>query len=257
MADNKKKRILLKLSGEAIAKKDPDDEKKIDEIFDSEAIDEIAGAIKKLVDNDIEVAVVVGGGNIWRGAYGKNLVPARADHMGMLATMINCMRVADSVEKAGCKVTVMSSVAMTGFAEQYDRARASEYLSEGRVVFFGGGLGIPFITTDTAVVVRAAEVGADVILMAKNIDGMYEKNPRLEDGTIDRSVARFKVITYNECLKRGLEATDISASVIAGKQNIDMYIFALSDPENILRAARGDEIGTLVTSRNVETEIYN
>lgn len=238
-------RVLLKLSGEALAKKDADDNVK--EIFDTEIISKIADVIKRLVDDGIEVGIVIGAGNIWRGAYGKGVKRARADQMGMLGTMINCLRMEDAIEKAGCKARVMSPVGMNSFAEQYDFRKAISYMQEGTVVLFGAGTGIPFVTTDTTVVVRGAEIEADVILMAKNIDGIYVADPVLENGEIDRTVPRYKVVSYDECLQKRLHATDVSASAIAKEQKIDMYVFALSDPENIIRAVNGEEIGTLVT----------
>lgn len=261
MADNTKRfhRVLLKLSGEAIAKKytAQDGKEHIEEIFDPEILAKIADVIRRLVADGIEVGVVIGAGNIWRGAYGKGVKRARADQMGMLGTMINCLRLEDAVEKAGVPVTVMSPVGMNSFAEQYNFRTAIEYLQSGKVVIFGAGLGIPFITTDTTVVVRGAEIGADVILCAKNIDGIYTRDPRDENGDIDPSVPRYKVISYEECMEKGLKATDVSASALAKEQKIDMYVFALSDPENIIRAVRGEEIGTLVTyDSSVESETY-
>ena len=257
MADDKKaySRVLLKLSGEAIAKKDINGH--VEAIFDNEIISEIADVIKRLVSDGIEVGVVVGAGNIWRGAYGRGVNRARADQMGMLGTVINCMRLEDAVEKSGCRAKVMTPQNINGFTEPYDFRDAAEHMKNGTVVIFGGGLGIPFITTDTATVVRGAEIGADIILMAKNIDGVYEKDPKKPDGTIDTSVKKYKVVSYDECLERGLHATDVSASALAKEQKINMYVFALSDPENIIRAANGEEIGTLVTyDACIKSETY-
>lgn len=248
--ENKYKRVLLKLSGEALANKDSH------EIFDSEKIEEIVQVIKEMTDNGIQVGIVIGAGNIWRGAYGKSVKRARADQMGMLGTMINCLRMEDAIEKAGCRAKVMSPVGMNSFAEQYDFRKAIDYLNSGTVVLFGAGTGIPFVTTDTTVVVRAAEIDADVILMAKNIDGIYEKDPRDENGVIDRSVPRYKVVTYDESLVKNLKATDASASAIAKEQKIDMYVFALEEPGNIIKAVCGEEIGTLVTYKETESVMY-
>ncbi len=248
-------RILLKLSGEAIAQKNSEGE--VESIFDAEKIDEIAGIIKKLHDDGVEIAIVIGGGNIWRGKYGAGVKRARADQMGMLATVMNCIRLEDAVEKAGCSARVMTPVQMNSFTEIYDFRKAIDYLESGRVVIFGGGIGVPYVTTDTAIVVRGAEIGADVLLMAKNIDGIYAEDPRDADGNIRPDVPKFKTISYRECVQRGLDATDVSASDIAEKQKMNMYVFALSDPENILRAVRGEEIGTFVTYDNtVKTETY-
>ena len=254
MAERRFRRVLLKLSGEAIAKKDKDN--KVDEIFDAEIIDQIADVIKRLVDDGIQVGIVIGAGNIWRGAYGKGVKRARADQMGMLGTMINCLRLEDAIEKKNCPVTVMSPVTMNSYAEQYDFRKAIAHMNDGMVVIFGAGLGIPFITTDTTVVVRGAEIEADVILMAKNIDGIYVKDPRDENGDIDPTVPRYKVVSYDECLAKNLHANDVSASALAKEQKIDMYVFALSDPENIIRAVNGEEIGTLVTHLDTEPEFH-
>lgn len=240
------RRVLLKLSGEAIANKANG------EIFDAALIDEIASVIKKLTDDGVQVAVVIGAGNIWRGAYGKGLNRARADQMGMLGTMINSMRMEDALEKAGCSPTLMSSIPMQGFARPYDFREARTALDDGCVVILGGGLGTPFITTDTAAVVRGGEIGADVILMAKNIDGIYTADPRKQ-----ADAARYRSVSYDECLEKNLRATDPSASAIGKDQGVDMYVFGLDAPENILRAVYGDEIGTLVThDSTAKAELY-
>lgn len=247
------KRVLLKLSGEAIAKKGANGE--TEEIFDREIIDKITDVIKRLVAEGVQVGIVIGAGNIWRGALGEGVTRARADHMGMLATMINCLRLEDALEKKDCGVTVMTPIAMNSFAEVYDFKKAIEYLNNGTVVIFGAGTGIPFVSTDTAAVVRAAEIGADVILMAKNIDGVYTCDPN-KPGNKDKA-QKYKVVSYDRCLKDDLHATDVAASALAEEQGIDMYVFALSSPENILRAADGEEIGTFVScNREIEDELY-
>ncbi len=240
------KRVLLKLSGEAIA------DKENASIFDAEKIARIAEIIAEMVKEGCEVGVVIGAGNIWRGAYGKGVRRARADQMGMLGTMINCLRLEDAVEKTGTPVTVMSPVIMNSFAEKYDFRTACEHLSNGMVVIFGAGLGIPYITTDTACVVRAAEIGADIILMAKNVDGVYTADPRK-----DPAARKYKVITSRKCVDDGLKAIDESAALIAAEQDIDAYAFSLEDPDNILRVIRGEEIGTLLSSdESVEAVLY-
>lgn len=240
------RRVLLKLSGEAIANKANG------EIFDAALIEEIASVIKKLTDDGVQVAIVIGAGNIWRGAYGKELNRARADQMGMLGTMINSMRMEDALEKAGCSPVLMSSIPMQGFACPYNFRDARNALDAGKVVILGGGLGTPFITTDTAAVVRGGEIGADVILMAKNIDGIYTADPRKVS-----DAARYKSVSYDECLEKDLRATDPSASAIGKDQAVDMYVFGLDTPENILRAVYGEEIGTLVThDSSAKAELY-
>ena len=250
----KYKRVLLKLSGEAIARKN--DDGTVSEIFDDVLIDGIVGSIRKLLEQGIQVAVVIGAGNIWRGKYGKNMRRARADHMGMLGTVMNCLKFEDSLERAGIPARVLSPIQMNSFTEQYDFRRAEEYLENGKVVLLGCGTGMPYVTTDTAVVVRAAEISADVILMAKNIDGVYERDPRDSRGNIDPSVKRYRKISYQESLERDLKATDAYATMLAKEQKIDMYIFALSDPDNVYKAACGENIGTLVSSENIESETY-
>ena len=240
------KRVLLKLSGEALA------DKENGEIFDAAKVAEIADVIARMVKAGTQVGVVIGAGNIWRGALGKDVRRARADQMGMLGTMINCLRLEDAVEQTGTPVTVMSPVAMNSFAEQYNFRTACEYLSSGKVVIFGAGLGIPYISTDTACVVRAAEIGADIILMAKNVDGVYDKDPKKNP-----DARKYRVIASRQCVDDGLKAIDESAALIAAEQNIDAYAFSLSDPENILRVIRGEEIGTLLSSvEETEAEFY-
>lgn len=238
-------RVLLKLSGEAIANKETG------EIFDAAMVAKIADIIRQLVAEGTEVGVVIGAGNIWRGAYGKGVRRARADQMGMLGTMINCLRLEDAVEKAGVPVTVMSPVAMNAFAEPYNFRAACEYLAAGKVVIFGAGLGIPYVSTDTAVVVRGAEIAADVILMAKNVDGVYTADPKK-----DPTARRYRKISYRQCVDDDLQAIDEAAALLAHDQGIDSCAFSLADPENILRAARGEEVGTLLTATDCEAELY-
>lgn len=262
MTDMRFKRVLLKLSGEAIAKKRPADKDgsdkkdgRIEEIFDGELIDKITDVIGKMTADGVQVGIVIGAGNIWRGALAHGVNRARADHMGMLATMINCLRLEDALEKKNCKVTVMTPIQMNGFAETYDFKKAVEHLEEGSVVIFGAGTGIPFVSTDTAAVVRAAEIDADVILMAKNVDGIYTCNPDLEENK--GKAKKYRTISYDKCLKDDLHATDVAASALAEEQGIDMYVFGLSSPENILRVVNGEEIGTFVScDKNTEAELY-
>ena len=240
------KRVLLKLSGEALA------DKESGSLFNSDKVARIAQIIAQMTKEGTEVAVVIGAGNIWRGAYGKDVRRARADQMGMLGTMINCLRLEDAVEKTGTPVTVMSPVIMNSFAEKYDFRTACEHLKDGMVVIFGAGLGIPYITTDTACVVRAAEIEADIILMAKNVDGVYTADPNK-----DPSARNYRVISSRQCVDDGLGAIDESAALIAAEQDIDAYAFSLSDPENILRVIRGEEIGTFLSSdEETKAELY-
>lgn len=240
------KRVLLKLSGEALADKDNG------EIFDAEKVKQIAGVIARMAEAGTEVGVVIGAGNIWRGALGKDVRRARADQMGMLGTMINCLRLEDAIEQTGTPVTVMSPVAMNSFAEQYNFRTACEYLAAGKVVIFGAGLGIPYISTDTACVVRAAEIGAEIVLMAKNVDGVYNADPKKVP-----DARRYRVISAKQCADDDLHAIDEAAALIAAEQNIDAYVFSLADPDNILRVIRGEELGTLLSSdEETKAEFY-
>ncbi|MBQ4599883.1 MAG: UMP kinase [Clostridia bacterium] len=237
MADNtqpKYKRVLLKLSGEALAKD-------VDGIYNHGFIDEIAQVVKKCVDDGVEIGVVVGAGNIWRGRQGVNMDRVRADHMGMLATVINSLALQDAFERAGVTTRVMTAVEMKSMAEPYIRNRAVRHLEKGRVTIFGCGLGSPYFSTDTAAVLRAAEIGADVVLLAKNIDGVYTADPRK-----DASATKIDEITYQEILSRGLAAMDSTATSFCMDNHIPILVFGLDNPDNIYRAVMGEEIGTIV-----------
>ncbi len=230
----KYKRVLLKLSGEALAKD-------ADGIFNHDFIGEIAAVVKKCVDAGVEVGVVVGAGNIWRGRQGVNMDRVRADHMGMLATVINSLALQDAFEHAGVTTRVMTAVEMKAMAEPYIRNRAVRHLEKGRVTIFGCGLGSPYFSTDTAAVLRAAEINADVVLLAKNIDGVYTADPRK-----DASATKIDQITYQEILSRGLAAMDSTATSFCMDNHIPILVFGLDDPDNIYKAVMGEEIGTIV-----------
>lgn len=250
------KRVLLKLSGEALALKTISAEtnkEEIKEIFDAAKLDEIADVVKTCVELGVQVGIVIGAGNIWRGKLGEGVTRARADHMGMLATTINCLRFQDALEKAGLNARVMSPVAMPNFAEIYHYKTAIEYMEKGCPVIFAAGTGVPFVSTDTAAVVRAAEIQADMILMAKSVDGVYDRDPAKDP---DNAV-KYKTLSYEICLRDDLKATDTAASAIAEEQKIDSYVFSLEDPANIIRTVCGEQIGTLVTCQKIkEPEIY-
>lgn len=230
------KRILLKISGEALA---GDAGRGLN--FD--VIGAVSAAIKKCVDMGVQVGVVVGGGNFWRGVKdgGDKMVRVRADHMGMLATAMNCMAMADVLEQKGVDVRVQTALEIKEVAEPYIRARAVRHLEKGRVVIFGCGVGCPFFSTDTAAVLRAAEIGADVILLAKNIDGVYDCDPAKNANAV-----KFDAITYDEVLKRRLAVMDSTATSLSMDNHIPVLVFALKDPYNIVRALRGEKIGTIV-----------
>ena len=227
----KYKRILLKLSGEALAAKDG--------ILDFDFIASVATVLKKCVDSGIEVAVIVGAGNIWRGRQGGKMDRVRADQMGMLATTINALALEDTFKQSGLDAITMTSVEMNAFAEQYTIRNAIAALENGKVVIFGCGLGSPFFSTDTAAALKAAEIGADAVLMAKNIDGVYSADPK-----VDPTAVRYDEITYNDVLAKELKALDLTATAFCMDNDIRAYAFELKDPMNIYRVAMGEKIGT-------------
>ena len=228
----KYKRVLLKLSGEALAKG-------ADGILNFEIIENIAATVKKCREAGVEIAVLVGAGNIWRGRSGGKMDRVRADNMGMLATTINALAISDTFEQCGIPTTVMTAVEMQRFADAYTTRGAVKALEEGRVVIFGCGSGCPYFSTDTAAVLRGAEIGADMILMAKNIDGVYSADPKK-----DPSAIRYDEITYAEVLEKQLHALDLSATTFCLENNLRVYAFALEDPENIYRVVMGERVGT-------------
>lgn len=228
----KYKRVLLKLSGEALAKG-------AEGILNFEIIENIAATVKKCREAGVEIAVLVGAGNIWRGRSGGKMDRVRADNMGMLATTINALAISDTFEQCGIPTTVMTAVEMQRFADAYTTRGAVKALEEGRVVIFGCGSGCPYFSTDTAAVLRGAEIGADMILMAKNIDGVYSADPKK-----DPSAVRYDEITYAEVLEKQLHALDLSATTFCLENNLRVYAFALEDPENIYRVVMGERVGT-------------
>ena len=239
----KYKRVLLKLSGEALADKSGKD------ILDHAKLDEVAKVIKKALDMKVQVAIIVGAGNIWRGRQASELDRVRADHMGMLATMINCIALEDAIKRAGAVCHVMSAVTVESFAERFDRKLAVEALERGEAVIFGAGLGIPFVSTDTAAAVRAAEIGADMILFAKNIDGIYSADPKL-----DPNAVHYDSVTYDFILENNLKVMDQTAASFCRENKLNMLVFALDNPESILDALSGNISGTVVTVIGAEFE---
>lgn len=223
----------MKLSGEALSSEKG--------IIDQDFLARISDVLKKCLDAGVQVSIVVGAGNIWRGRQGADMDPVKADHMGMLATTINAIALQDAFCRHGLDARVMTSVPMLAFAEPYSRDRALEHLEAGRVVIFGAGLGLPFLSTDTAGAIRAAEIGADTILMAKNIDAIYTADPRK-----DPTAKRIESITYREILDLGLAAMDTTATLFCMEKHIHLHVFGLADPENIYRAVMGEKLGTLV-----------
>lgn len=235
MEDNKKKRILLKLSGEALGNENGD-------IFSADFIDEVASALVRCVSEGYEIAVVLGAGNIWRGRQGGGMDRTEADRMGMLATVINSIYMKEAIVRVGGKASVMTSIPMLPFAEGYRAEEAVKKLTEGEIVVFGGGLGIPFLSTDTAGAVRAAEIGADAMLMAKNIDYIYTADPR-----IDKNAKRLENIKASEVLALNLKAIDATATAFCLANKMTIKVFGLKNAEDIIKAVRGESLGTTIT----------
>ena len=231
-------RILLKLSGEALSKG-------ADGILNFDFIAEVARAVKKCVDADVRVAVVVGGGNIWRGKTGTQISRTRSDHIGMLATVINSLALATGFENAGLRAKVMTAIPMQQIAEVYVRDKAMEYLDEGRVVIVACGSGNPFFSTDTAAILRAVELNADAALFAKNIDGVYTADPLK-----DPNAKKLDHISYDEILKNDLAVIDSTAAAMGRENNLPLLLFGLNDPENILRVVNGEKLGTVVDNNH-------
>lgn len=222
------KRILLKLSGEAMA-----GSKKTG--IDHETVAQISKSIKKCVDIGAQMAIVVGGGNFWRGRSGGGMDRTRADHMGMLATVINALALADGLESLGLDVRVQTAIAMQAIAEPYIRARAVRHLEKGRVVVFGCGTGNPFFSTDTTASLRAAEIEADIIFKATMVDGVYDKDPhRFKDAV------RYDTLSYSEALEKQLSVMDMTAFSMCRDNGIPLLVFSLQRPDNILDAVEGD-----------------
>ena len=236
MDEPKYKRVLLKISGEALA-----GEKHFG--LDFQVLGQVADVIKECVNMGVQIGVVIGGGNFWRGVKNGegHIERTRADHMGMLATAINALAVADVLEQKGVEVRVQTAIEMRAMAEPYIRSKAIRHLEKGRVVIFGCGTGNPFFSTDTAAVLRAAEIDADVILLAKNIDGVYSADPRKVPDAV-----KYDSITYSDVLAQRLQVMDSTATSLSMDNKIPVLLFALKDPENILRAVMGEKIGTIV-----------
>lgn len=237
MPEIKYKRILLKLSGEALA---GDQHRGLD----FSVIGNVCQVIRQLCDLGVEVGLVIGGGNFWRGVKdgADKMQRSHGDAMGMLATVMNSIAMADALEKVGVDARVLTAVEMHKFAEYYTRDAADRYLREGKVVIFAAGTGNPYFSTDTGAVLRGAEIEADAILMAKNIDAIYSADPNKDPAAI-----RYTHLTYDQVLAEHLKATDSTAMTLAMDNGLRMVCFALNPPENIIRVVRGEEIGTTVT----------
>ena len=235
MASCQYKRVMLKISGEALSGPNGFG-------FDFDIIGRIAREVKSLVDMNIEVGLVVGGGNIWRGRSGEGMDRTTADHMGMLATCINALALQDGLEGIGVKTRVQTAIEMKEIAEPFIRRRAVRHLEKGRVVIFGAGSGNPYFSTDTAAALRAAEIEADVILLAKNVDGVYDKDPnKFADAK------KYDKLTYMEVIEQGLQVMDTTATTLCMDNNIPILVFGIENEGNIKRAISGEKIGTIVS----------
>ena len=228
------KRVLIKLSGEALA-----GSKKTGIDFDT--VLKVAEQIKICVDMGVEVAIGVGGGNFWRGRSSGKMDRTRADHMGMLATVINSLGLADGLEQVGLDVRVQTAIEMRQIAEPYIRNKAVRHLEKGRVVVFGCGTGNPFFSTDTAAALRAAEIDADVIFKATNVDGVYDSDPKTNP-----DAKKFDTLTHKDVLSKGLHVMDSTAASLCMDNGIEILVFNLNQPENIVKAMTGEHIGTTV-----------
>lgn len=237
MESCKYNRVILKLSGEALAGENGFG-------IDFNVAKRIANEVKQLVDLGVEVGAVVGGGNIWRGRSGEGMDRTTADYMGMLATCINALALQDSLESLGVKTRVQTAIEMKEIAEPFIRRRAMRHLEKGRVVIFAAGTGNPYFSTDTTAALRAAEIEADVILLAKKVDGVYDKDPHKYD-----DAKKFDTLTHLEVLEKGLQVMDSTATSLCMDNNIPILVFGLDEPGNILRAIKGEKIGTLVSSK--------
>lgn len=235
MAECKYKRVMLKLSGEALAGENGFG-------LDFNVAKKIALEIKEIVDMGVEVGAVVGGGNIWRGRSGEGMDRTTADYMGMLATCINALTLQDSLEQVGVMTRVQTAIEMKEIAEPFIRRRAMRHLEKGRVVIFAAGTGNPYFSTDTTAALRAAEIEADVILLAKKVDGVYDKDPHKYDGA-----KKYDKLSYMDVLDQGLQVMDSTATSLCMDNNIPILVFGLDDPKNIKKAILGEKLGTLVT----------
>jgi len=228
------KRILLKLSGEALA-----GEKKTG--VDSKTLGKICDKIKEIVDMGVQVGIVVGGGNFWRGRDGHELERTTSDYMGMLATTINALALQDALESRGIFTRVQTAIEMREIAEPYIKRKAIKHLERGRVVIFACGTGNPYFSTDTGAALRAAETDAEVILLAKTIDGVYSADPKL-----DPTAVKYDEITYLDILNKDLKVMDSTATSLCRDNKIPLIAFGIDDPENIVRIIKGERIGTII-----------
>ncbi len=235
MHETKYKRVLLKLSGEVLA-----GEKKTG--VDVETVGKICDKIKEIVEMGVQVAIVVGGGNFWRGRQGHQMERTTADYMGILATAMNGLALQDALETRGVNSRVQTSIEMRELAEPFILRKAEKHLNRGRVVIFAGGTGHPYFTTDTAAVLRAIEIKADIILLGKSIDAVYSADPKL-----DATATKYDEISYMEVLEKDLKVMDSTATAMCRDNDMPLLVFGIAEPENIVRAIKGEKIGTIVS----------
>ncbi|MBE5777607.1 MAG: UMP kinase [Clostridiales bacterium] len=230
------KRVLLKLSGEMLGENG--------KLFDHEMIDRVAATLCKVVSSGVQLGVVIGAGNIWRGRQGKDMNAVTADQMGMLGTVINCLAMQDAIRRAGGKAQVMSAIEMNRVCDLYRASKAVENMENGTIMLFAGGSGNPFFSTDTAVVLRAVEVEADAILLAKNIDGVYDSDPKKNP---DAKLIR--ALSYEKAQEMRLRVMDTAAFALCADNKVPVVrVFMLDEPDNILKVLSGDDMGTTLTS---------
>ncbi len=234
MPEIKYKRVLLKLSGEAIGGTEGKG-------VNADTLGKICDQIKNIVDLGVEVGVVVGGGNFWRGRYGHQMERTTSDYMGMLATTMNGLALQDSLEARGLTTRLQTAIEMRQIAEPYIRRKATNHLEKGRVVIFACGTGNPFFTTDTAAALRSAEIEADVILLAKTIDAVYSEDPK-----VDPNAQRYDEITYLDILNKDLKVMDATAVSLCKDNQIPLIVFGIDEPENIVKIVKGEKIGTYI-----------
>ncbi|WKY43162.1 UMP kinase [Eubacteriaceae bacterium ES2] len=230
----KYKRVIIKLSGEALAGG-------LDHGIDTPTVERICRQIKEVFDLGVEIAIVVGGGNFWRGRSGQGMDKSTADYMGMLATVINALGLQDVLEEIGVPVRVQTAIEMKQIAEPYIRRKAVRHLEKRRIVIFASGTGNPFFTTDTTAALRAAEIDAEIILLAKSIDAVYDSDPLLNP-----DAKRYSELTYIDVLNKGLKVMDSTATSLCMDNHIPILVFGLEEPKNILRAIMGEKIGTII-----------
>ena len=230
----KYKRVLIKLSGEALAGEDKFG-------VNPEMTAKTAAQIKEIHDQGVQIAIVVGGGNFFRGRTGKNIDRATADYMGMLATVMNALALQDSLLSIGCDAKVMTAIEIRDMAEGYSRRKALDYLDDNKVVIFGGGTGSPFFSTDTTAALRAAEMNAEVILLAKNIDAVYSEDPN-----VNPDAERYEELTYMDIVEKELRVMDLTAATLCKDNDIQLYVFAMAEEGNLMKVINGENVGTLI-----------